>query len=76
MVKLTLSVEDNVVQQAKEYAKLHGVSVSKMVQDYLSALTAPAKSPQADPPVLRALRGVLKGVDIGDYRDYVAERYK
>jgi hypothetical protein len=76
MAKLTLSVDAQVVSQAKRYAREHGVSVSSMVQAYLAAVTKPSVPQRAkDTPILRRLRGSLKGVDIADYRKHLEEKY-
>lgn len=57
MSKLTLSVDAEVMERAKRYASGHGVSVSSLVEVYLNSLSKPAAA-EADPPVLRSLRGV------------------
>jgi hypothetical protein len=46
-----------------------------MVQTYLELVS---RSPAAgeDPPVLRRLRGSLKGVSVGDYHRYLREKYR
>ena len=62
MAKLTLSVNDTVVARAKRYAKARGVSISKMVEAYLSAVAEPPVRQQADTPILRSLRGVVLDV--------------
>ena len=36
--KLTLSIEERVIQQAKEYAKKNGRSLSNIVEEYLKSL--------------------------------------
>ena len=75
MSKLTLSVDPSVVDGAKLYAREHGVSVSKLVQTYLSALAKP-ESLESEPPVLRGLRGTLKRASVADYRKHVAAKYR
>ena len=37
--KLTLSLKDTVIEQAKEYAKSNNTSVSKLIEAYLALLT-------------------------------------
>jgi Family of unknown function (DUF6364) len=80
MAKLTLSVDDRVVQRAKRYARQRGVSVSEIVETYLDAVSSPPASsksqPDPDAPVLRALRGILKGVDPDDYNKYRDAKYR
>jgi uncharacterized protein DUF6364 len=76
MAKLTLSVDERVVLRAKEYAKSRGVSVSKMVETYLTAVAEPASPASGDTPVLRSIRGVLKKGNIDDYRRHLAAKYR
>ncbi|HEV8609009.1 MAG TPA: DUF6364 family protein [Thermoanaerobaculia bacterium] len=73
--KLTLSVDAEVIRKAKRAARQRGTSVSRMVQTYLELVS---RTPGAgdDPPVLRRLRGSLKGVSVGDYRRYLREKYR
>ena len=76
MAKLTLSVDNRVVSRAKEYAKRRGVSVSEMVEAYLSAVAEPAFPATGAAPILRSVRGVLKDADIGEYRKHLAAKYR
>jgi len=77
MSKLTLSVDDQVIARAKEYAKLHGSSISEMVETYLSAVSAPAPSHSTrKTPILQSLRGIIKNADIEDYRNHLAAKYR
>ena len=76
MAKLTLSVDDRVVARAKQYAKRRGVSVSEMVEAYLAAVAEPPSSSTSAAPILRSLRGVLKSPDVGEYRKYLAVKYR
>jgi len=71
MSKLTLSVNDAVVARAKRYAKARGVSISKMVEAYLSAVAEPSAPVAANTPILRSVRGVLKKADVKDYRRHL-----
>ncbi len=77
MSKLTLSVDDQVISRAKEYAKLHGSSISEMVETYLSAVSAPPPSHSTrNTPILQSLRGIIKNADIEDYRNHLAAKYR
>jgi hypothetical protein len=75
MSKLTLSIDPAVVAEAKRYAGEHGVSVSRLVQSYLSALAKPVPL-RNEPPVLRSLRGTLKRAEPGDYRKHLSEKHR
>ena len=79
MAKLTLSVDEEVVEVAKRYAAQRGTSVSQMVEDYLrlvSRLVEPRAKPM--PPILARWHGVLKGsgLDISDYRKHLERKYR
>jgi hypothetical protein len=73
--KLTLSIDPMVAARAKRYASRHGVSVSKLVQAYLSDLAEP-RVPEEEPPVLHSLRGTLKRADVRDYRKRLRAKYR
>jgi hypothetical protein len=73
--KLTLSVDERVVRQAKRYARKRGTSVSQLVEDYLDLVSGPGAGAEA-PPVLRRLRGALKGVSEETYRRYLRGKYR
>ena len=76
MAKLTLSVDSRVVSRAKQYAKLRGVSVSEMVEAYLSAVADPTSTSTRAAPILRSVRGVLNHADISEYRKHLASKYR
>ncbi|MGA2148723.1 MAG: DUF6364 family protein [Bryobacteraceae bacterium] len=76
MSKLTLSVDGGVVSRAKRYARQRGTSVSRMVEDYLSAVAEPSSPATRDTPVLRSLRGSLRKADLGEYRKHLAAKYQ
>ncbi|HVY94952.1 MAG TPA: DUF6364 family protein [Bryobacteraceae bacterium] len=75
MAKLTLSVDDAVIARAKRYAERRHVSVSRLVEDYLVAVTEPPSSGRTKTPVLNALRGILKSGSREDYRRHLAKKY-
>ena len=76
MAKLTLSVDTRVVSRAKEYAKRRGVSVSEIVEAYLTAVAEPPSPATGAAPILRSVRGVLKRADINGYRKHLAAKYR
>ncbi len=77
MAKLTLSVDEQVVKRAKRYATAQGTSVSRIVEGFLHLLAKPT-GPQQEPPVLRRLRGALRGPDAdrGAYHRYLERKYR
>lgn len=74
--KLTLRLEDQLIEQAKSYARRSGKSLSKMVADYFAQLDGNLP-PQTLPPVTNALKGVLKSasMDEASYHAYLEEKY-
>lgn len=76
MAKLTLSVDDQVVSSAKRYAKQRGVSVSEMVEAYLSEVANAASLPNRNAPILRSVRGSLKKANLKEYRKHLATKYR
>jgi hypothetical protein len=76
MAKLTLSVDSCVVSRAKEYAKREGLSVSQMVEAWLTAVVEPTARSTDSAPILRSVRGVLRNADIDEYRKHLAAKYK
>jgi hypothetical protein len=76
MSKLTLSVDAQVISRAKEYAKLHGSSISEMVETYLDAVSSPTVSGGGPTPIVDSLVGIAKGANIEDYYKYLAKKYR
>lgn len=74
MPKLTLSVDSDVVRRAKTYAARRGTSVSRLVERFLRVVSRGPEEAN-EPPVLRRLRGSLKGADTATYRRHLEERY-
>ena len=72
--KLTLRLEDSVIEQAKSYAKEHDKSLSQVVADYFQILTQQPEKPVIS-PVTKSLIGVLSGIDQKDYKKHLEEKY-
>lgn len=73
--KLTLTIEKEVIDIAKEYAKEKGQSLSEMVENYFKILTSgrkKVKERQLSPKV-RKLRGILKAENNLDYKAILTE---
>ena len=80
--KLTLRLNDQVIERAKEYARNHKVSLSKMIESYLDGVTKQNELEDKDTvtPLVESLSGVIDlPADFDykkDYRDYLEEKYK
>ena len=75
ITKLTLTIDKEVIQSAKGYAKGKGQSLSEIVENYLKLITAERKSMREKQlsPKVRKLRGILKVDPIQDYKSIFAE---
>lgn len=76
--KLILRLDDELIKRAKTYAKKSGKSVSQLVAGYFSLLDAkPEKETSEFTPLVRSLKGSLKGAKTGkkDYHNYIEEKY-
>jgi hypothetical protein len=72
---LTFTIEKEVIEIAKVYAKENGLSLSEMVENYFKFLTAKhpkIKEKQLSPKV-RKLRGIIKVDDNFDYKKILTE---
>ncbi len=74
--KLTLRLEDELIQQVKAYAKQQNKSVSQIVADYFKILSQQTSNNIA-PPITRSLTGILKGhqVNEADYKHHLTDKY-
>lgn len=76
--KLTLNIDDHIIEEAKLYAKNNGLSLSKLIENHLRSLTKknPDKSPVS--PLVESLTGVIssKTEDYKrEYADYLSKKY-
>lgn len=69
--KLTLSLEQKVIEQAKAYAKRQGMSLSKLVQELLAEKT---KSKDKDQDIPEEFKGVFGAVKLPEGFDYKKEK--
>lgn len=73
--KLTLTIEKEVIEIAKEYAKEKGQSLSEMVENYFKLLTVKRRKIEEKElsPKIRKLRGIIKIEKNFDYKQIVTE---
>lgn len=76
MAKLTLSVDEGVIERAKAYAREQGTSVSGLVEKLLELAASPPARPGRAPAVLTKLRGSLKRASPADYHRYLERKYR
>jgi len=79
--KLTLRLNDNVIERAKVYARNHKISLSKMIESYLDNITAQRQDKNENfiTPLVESLSGVIDLPADFDYKkeygDYLVEKY-
>ena len=78
--KLTLKLDDNVIEKAKEYAKSKNTSLSALIENYLQKITSEKKGKRKITPLVKSLSGII---DLPaeydhkkDYTDYLMRKYK
>jgi hypothetical protein len=76
--KLTLRLDKKVIDRAKDYAKNHKISLSKMVESYLDSVTRKKSKDIEITPLVQSLSGVIrlpKDFDYKkDYSNYLLEK--
>ena len=77
--KLTLKLEQSVIEKAKDYAKRQKTSLSRLIENYLLDITEEEDVPEKITPLVRSLSGII---DLPndydhkkDYTDYLAKKY-
>jgi hypothetical protein len=87
--KLTLRLDKATAERAKEYAKKNKISLSKIIESYLDAMTKGESAKNKITPLVKSLSGVIKlnkdvdvkkdykDVDVKkDYADYLSDKYQ
>lgn len=78
--KLTLSLDSNIIETAKRYAKTNNISLSKLIESYLGSLTRKEENEVEITPLVKSLSGVISIDDDFDekeeYTQYLIEKYK
>jgi hypothetical protein len=74
--KLTLTIEKEIIERAKKYAKEENRSLSNIIENYLKMLTRkqPEKSDIRTNPLVESLRGSFKMPEGMDYKEELNKR--
>ena len=74
--KLTLTIEQEIIQRAKEYAKDRNRSLSDIIENYLKTLTKEEKVKNSRKlnPVVKSLKGSFKMPKNMDYEKELRDR--
>lgn len=75
--KLTLRMDDEAIERAKEYAAERGISVSQLVENFFEVLETSDEQEVEMSPLVESLWGTLEGEDVDeeDYREHLEEKY-
>jgi hypothetical protein len=73
--KLTLRLNQRLIEQAKEYAAQHNISVSELVETYFQHLDLEGEPSHT--PLVQRLTGILPAdLDVKQgYEEYLVEKY-
>jgi hypothetical protein len=79
--KLTLTIDEPVIERAKAYAKEKGRSLSDIIENYLKAITTEQRESDSKiTPLVKSLMGSFKAPADFDYKKELAkgltEKYK
>lgn len=71
--KLTLRLDRDVIEAAKEYSNKRGEPISRLVEKFFRTLTAEEEIT----PTVRKLMGILKNSNLNefDYKKHLEEKY-
>jgi hypothetical protein len=78
--KLTLSLEKDVVDRAKEFSRRQHKSLSKLVENYLRQIIRTGGTEEPVTPLVKELSGLISPEAAEKrkekYADYLAEKYR
>lgn len=78
--KLTLKLEQTIIEKAKNYAKAHKTSLSQLIENYLLNITNEKGKEEKITPLVKSLSGIIKLPNDFDmkeeYSDYLIRKYK
>lgn len=78
--KLTLKLDEGVIEKAKGYAKSKKTSLSALIENYLQKITSSKKEQQKITPLVKSLSGIIdlpKDFDHKkEYSDHLLIKYK
>jgi hypothetical protein len=79
-IKLTLKLDQEVIERAKDYAKAKRISLSALIENYLEKITSNKNQKKKITPLVKSLSGIINlQMDYDhkkDYTDYLINKYK
>jgi hypothetical protein len=78
--KLTLKLDQLVIEKAKVYAKNRHTSLSRLIENYLLEVTDDVNSDEKITPLVKSLSGIIDLPEDDnhkkDYADFLSNKYK
>ena len=71
--KLTLTIEQSIIEKAKAFAKDKGRSLSDIIENYLKTITSEKKVTNDISPLVSSLRGSFKTPESFDYKEELSK---
>lgn len=77
--KLTIKLDRTIIEKAKKYAKSKNISLSRIIESYLNAITRDEIQNEEISPLVRSLSGIIEIPDKfdfkKDYTDHLLNKY-
>jgi len=77
--KLTVKLEQDIIEKAKEYAKSHNTSLSSLIENYLQKIISNNKE-ETITPLVKSLSGIIKlpsNFNVKkEYTNFISDKYK
>jgi antitoxin component of RelBE/YafQ-DinJ toxin-antitoxin module len=74
--KLTVRINDQLIKSAKRYAHRRGISLSRLIENYLNSLAVEQDDPLVQTPILQRLSGILpEDASIEDQHKHWEQKY-
>lgn len=77
--KLTLKLDESVIERAKRYASNKKISLSRLIEGYLNSLTKEEESEFEISPFVKSISGntnIPPDFDYKEYGDYLDKKYQ
>lgn len=75
--KLTLTIEQAIIEKAKRYANSKGRSLSDIIENYLKVITKEDEDERQElTPIVKSLKGSFKAPEDFDYKKELSKRLK
>jgi Family of unknown function (DUF6364) len=73
--KLTLSVDEQIIERAHRYSQRHNTSISKLVSNFLARLAATGPDRPYSPTVQRLIGILPSDVSVEQYHEHLERKY-